>query len=176
MGVSFWPLEISINVQLANTILWNFQCAKLHFITLPLMQSVHAKILTFPQKSAFIAHFKALNMSFSEWACVLNLDKRFIRYSNFCTFKIWIFQTSQVFSEDLQVGFENWNGTKISCPIFFLIFVEILIKKYCDSGMVQQILTYNNKQPLAHLFEILFRTPSCQFISEIWLCRGPGTQ
>ena len=32
-----------------------------------------------------------------------------------------------------------------------------------------------HKQPLI-LFEILFRTPSCQFISKIWLYWGPGTQ
>ena len=31
-----------------------------------------------------------------------------------------------------------------------------------------------HKQPLI-LFEILFRTPSCQFISDIWLCWGSGT-
>ena len=36
--------------------------------------------------------------------------------------------------------------------------------------------TFNfHKQPLI-LFEILFGTPSCQFISEIWLYWRPGTQ
>ena len=45
----------------------------------------------FPKKSAFIAHLKALNKSFLEWACFLNLDKRFMRYSNFCTCKTGVF-------------------------------------------------------------------------------------
>ena len=45
----------------------------------------------FPKKSAFIAHLKALNKSFLEWACFLNLDKRFMRYSNFCICKIGVF-------------------------------------------------------------------------------------
>ena len=36
--------------------------------------------------------------------------------------------------------------------------------------------TFNSlKQPLI-LFKVLFCTPSCSFISEIWLYLGPGTQ
>ena len=52
----------------------------------------------FPKKSPFIAHLKAHNESFSKWACFLNLEKRFISYSNFFACKVRFFRP---ISEDL---------------------------------------------------------------------------
>ena len=71
-------------------------------------------------------------------------------------------------------------------PVYFrnlaLLGAWILVTTFgaIGSKMVYLPLLWSHifnfhKQPLI-LFEILFRTPSCQFILDIWLYWGPGTQ